>query len=572
MKTTHTTSSVVVVVVMGVVLLSMMSTMRITTTTTALRLRANGWQKRLDRAFLQVDGVTPEGRFRSLQRAVQDPELRTDLTTAITLVRDKGFGKGHPAVIELLWPAGTQARRDLEAINALSKQLPERMREFDDNDDDDNNNGGGGGGRRRSSALLELIRSTQEQVRFGEDTTNTAQTVTFSFLDRVRSKPDKYRRLAENLLRNMPVDVESPSYEVLRKYSDDEGVTEEEGTDDIVVEDDNDNDGTTPKKKRSFLTVPPLEIRRYDAFQTISVPLRASSTSSSLSSTSSSFYTLQNMGTALTEIFSYLELGDNSESTVLSMTTPFFISDTTHAAASGGSTAAIEEEETETTRMFVKLPTDYEVHPPNPVPSSSIILDDFPETVMATLSFAGIITEGEMTRQKVKLLDRIETTKDLEWNIKIKKSVKTKKSNVDVDVDVEEEEKKLNMKNDDNNDDDDDKEGQHEFLFLQYNAPGTLPWRRMNEIAIVMEKKKSTTGTTTTSKIDDDDNKKEEDHNTKYDDVIESETENDQGDDDSVAVSASHSVSDTEKEEEEKVDDDESRDNGNDDSHTSPIE
>merc|ERR1712238_12415 len=161
----------------------------------------------------------------------------------------------------------------------------------------------------------------------------------------------------------------------------------------------------------------------------------------------------------------------------------------------------IEEEETETTRMFVKLPTDSEVHPPTPVPSSSIILDDFPETVMATLSFAGIITEGEMTRQKVKLLDRIETTKDLEWNIKIKKSDTTTTINDiddDVDVDVDEEEKKMNRKNDD---DDDDKEGQHEFLFLQYNAPGTLPWRRMNEIAIVMEKKKST-GTTTTSKID----------------------------------------------------------------------
>merc|ERR1712238_40094 len=163
-------------------------------------------------------------------------------------------------------------------------------------------------------------------------------------------------------------DVESPSYEVLGKYCDDEGVKEEEGTDDIVVEDDNDNDGTTPNKKQSFLTVPPLEIRRYDAFQTVSVPLRASSTSSSSSSSSSSsFYTLQNMGTALTEIFSYLELGDNSESTVLSMTTPFFISDTTHAAAAGSggdgtavaAAAAIEEEETEKTRMFVKLPTDY---------------------------------------------------------------------------------------------------------------------------------------------------------------------------------------------------------------------
>merc|ERR1712238_391333 len=110
-----------------------------------------------------------------------------------------------------------------------------------------------------------------------------------------------------------------------------------------------------------------------------------------------------------------------------------------------------------------KLPMDSEVHPPNPVPSSSIILDDFPETVMATLAFAGIITEGEMTRQKAKLLDRIATTKELEWNIKIKKSDKTTKINVDAD---DEEEKKMKMKNDENNDDD-DKERQHEFLFLQ---------------------------------------------------------------------------------------------------------
>merc|ERR1712238_621814 len=107
-----------------------------------------------------------------------------------------------------------------------------------------------------------------------------------------------------------------------------------------------------------------------------------------------------------------------------------------------------------------KLPMDSEVHPPHPVPSSSIILDGFPETVLATIAFAGIITEGEMTRQKAKLLDRIETTKDLEWNIKIKKSDKTTKINVDADDDVDEEEKKMKMKNDD-----DDKERQHEFLF-----------------------------------------------------------------------------------------------------------
>merc|ERR1712238_110093 len=160
----------------------------------------------------------------------------------------------------------------------------------------------------------------------------------------------------------------------------------------------------------------------------------------------------------------------------------------------GGTAAFFIDEENETNRMFVKLPMEYEVNPPHPVQSSNIILDDFPDTVLATLSFAGIITQGEMKRQKVKLMERIETTKDLAWQIKIKQSDKTKKK---INVDVDEDEKKMKMKNDD------DKDGQHEFLFLQYNAPGTLPWRRRNEIALVMERKKSTD--TTSRKIDDED-------------------------------------------------------------------
>merc|ERR1712238_596050 len=108
----------------------------------------------------------------------------------------------------------------------------------------------------------------------------------------------------------------------------------------------------------------------------------------------------------------------------------------------GGTAAFFIDEENETNRMFVKLPMEDEVNPPHPVPSSNIILDEFPDTVLATLSFAGIITEGEMKRQKVKLMERIETTKDLEWKIKINQSVdKTKKKiNVDEDVDVDEDE------------------------------------------------------------------------------------------------------------------------------------
>lgn len=73
-------------------------------------LRGNSWQKRIDRALLQVDGVRAEGRIRSFQRALEDPVMRSDIKKAIDVVREKGFGEGHPEFIEILWPEGTQAR------------------------------------------------------------------------------------------------------------------------------------------------------------------------------------------------------------------------------------------------------------------------------------------------------------------------------------------------------------------------------------------------------------------------------------------------------------------------------
>merc|ERR1712232_722686 len=102
---------------------------------------------------------------------------------------------------------------------------------------------------------------------------------------------------------------------------------------------------------------------------------------------------------------------------------------------------------------------DRAVDPPCPTDSSRVEIVEFPETILASISFAGICTDEEINRQKDKLIERIEEQKaaaaDIGW--KIRK----------------------------NADDDDD---QPEFLILQYNAPGTLPWRRMNEIAVVMEK------------------------------------------------------------------------------------
>ena len=85
--------------------------------------------RRLDKAILSVD-ATVEGRIRNLQKVVKDPALRTDLKEALDILRDKGVGKGHPDVINLLWPEGTVARGDLEGLTAVRRQLPKLNREL----------------------------------------------------------------------------------------------------------------------------------------------------------------------------------------------------------------------------------------------------------------------------------------------------------------------------------------------------------------------------------------------------------------------------------------------------------
>jgi len=387
-------------------------------------LRGNSWQKRIDRAFLQVDGVSPQGRFRSFQRALKDPELRTDVSKAINVVREKGFGKGHPEFIELLWPEGTQARRDLEAINALTKQLSERSDEVQNK-------------KSSSQGLVDIIQSSQKNLRFGEE---GSRAVLSSFLE---SDSKRVQTLAGNVLRNTPMGVESPSYKLLATYS--EGAAEKADSESA-------EEGKNTQKK-SFLTIPELELRQYDAFRSVSVPLIASGSSSS----QDEIYTLKNMGSALTEIFSYLELGNNAESTLMSMTTPFFISD----AITDG-----------TNKMFAMIPQDQQNNPPKAVGSSRVVFDDIPETVMATLQFPGICTDKEIKRQKAKLVERIETAGDIGWKIRDQQISDTKNDDTKGDNTEEELKKEINP----------------ELFVLQYNAPGTLPWRRMNEIAVVMEK------------------------------------------------------------------------------------
>jgi len=85
---------------------------------------ADSWQRRLDKALLDVD-ASPEARVQLLQGALGDAQLREDLADALRLLQSDGLGKGHPQVIDRLWPQGTIARADIEGLLALRKQVPE---------------------------------------------------------------------------------------------------------------------------------------------------------------------------------------------------------------------------------------------------------------------------------------------------------------------------------------------------------------------------------------------------------------------------------------------------------------
>ena len=87
--------------------------------------KANSWQKRLDKALLDVD-VSPNQRVRLLQKVARDAKIiQRDVKAAVTEIQEKGMGKGHPLVLDLLFPTGTTARADLEGLAALRKQVPE---------------------------------------------------------------------------------------------------------------------------------------------------------------------------------------------------------------------------------------------------------------------------------------------------------------------------------------------------------------------------------------------------------------------------------------------------------------
>merc|ERR1719379_675255 len=97
--------------------------------------------------------------------------------------------------------------------------------------------------------------------------------------------------------------------------------------------------------------------------------------------------------------------------------------------------------------MAFVLPKEYADEPPAPLAGSNITIDKVPARLVAAKPFPGIVTDDEVQRQKAALLEAITADGSVE------------------PVD------------------------ESQVIVLQYNSPLTVPWRRRNEVAMVVTEK-----------------------------------------------------------------------------------
>lgn len=324
-------------------------------------LAAMGWQQRLDKALLDVD-TKPAARIRNLQKVLQNSSsVVSDLSRAVTAIAEKGFKEGHVEAIDTLWPKGTVARRDLEGLQALRKQIPEVLE----------------GLQNLEPSEFTRSRTSANQPSLGDIASGLLELATD------RKKQEELVNEAKNALRAKPRGLETPSYSVLRKL----------GTGASAV-----------------------EIRRYEPF---TVARR-----SMLDGNGTAFAS----GEGFTTLAGYL-FGKNSEAVAMEMTSPVEIS-------YDGSDEAV---------MSFVLPKAYSDAPPAPE-GGGIEVIQVPERLVAVKAFPGVVTAGEVKRQRAALSDVLLSEEGAGYQ-------------------------QVNAS---------------EYSILQYNPPYTLPWRRLNELAVVV--------------------------------------------------------------------------------------
>merc|ERR1740129_1786007 len=148
---------------------------------------------------------------------------------------------------------------------------------------------------------------------------------------------------------------------------------------------------------------------------------------------SDSLFSSENGGEGFNALASY-RVGKNADGTEMAMTTPVEIS-----------VGAVEEGVDCSSMAFV-LPKENSATPPAPL-GDDVRIEDMPERLVAVKALPGIVTDEEIKRQRALVAGALAADGHV---AAVSESV---------------------------------------FSVLQYNSPFTLPWRRLNELAIVVVEK-----------------------------------------------------------------------------------
>jgi hypothetical protein len=297
-----------------------------------------------------------------------------------------------PDLINTLWPTGTTARADLEALTALRTQVPE--------------------------ALKELQASPPARPSSSAFAPPDPSAVLSSLATLAEpSKRDELKEEVKDLLRSTPKGLETPEYAVVATV-----------------------DGPLSLGQPSL-----IELRQYEPFTVARITMSTAEAAFGSSAGADGFNALASCATAFpTAGCATAELcaaqprgwiargrylfGGNAEKRSMAMTMPVEV-------ASGGGTGS----------MSFVLPAREAGAPPTPLDGSDVTIETVPRRLVAAKPFAGLVTNAEVERQQAALVDALAA------------------------------------------------DGRYAPLeasacsVLQYNSPLTIPWRRRNEFALVVE-------------------------------------------------------------------------------------
>lgn len=307
-------------------------------------LKANSWQARLDKSLLSPE-LGPGSRLRLLRKAITDPKLRDDVQAAAEIIREKGIGKGHPAVIDLLYPTGTTARSDIEALVTLRRTIPEAVQSL------------------QAEAPELLASASRSNPAPPPNPVEVAQG-----LINLATDSEKKKALEEevkNVFRSTPKGLETPAYTVLAGLP-----------------------GPSLLGRNQT-----IEIRAYTEY-TVARKQMSGEVAGASGGSASSLFGGADGGKGFNTLANYLFGAGNEREEAMQMTTPVEI-------ASGGG-----DGDGRPSMAFV-LPSKNAADPPPPTAGSGVELATVPARLVAAKSFPGLVTDAEVARQKEALLESL---------------------------------------------------------------------------------------------------------------------------------------------------------------------